>query len=150
MVQGIDATGLKSPIASTVVTFREAPALAGLVTDALTGAALAGINVRLSPGDLTQVTSATGAYSFTGIAAGTYNVTATNGGSGCAGEVATTEVDIDRAVPMNLMLAPESDVYGYTCKTTPDVPFVQGTTKLSVKTGYVLTHGPGVVRECPV
>ncbi|MEU4338982.1 carboxypeptidase regulatory-like domain-containing protein [Micromonospora lupini] len=133
MVQGIDAAGLKSPIASTVMTFREAPALNGLVTDALTGAALAGITVQLSPGDLSQVTSATGAYSFTGIAAGTYNVTATNGGSGCAGEVATTEVDIDHAVPMNLILAPESDVYGYTCKATPDTPFVPGVTKVSLK-----------------
>ncbi|MEU7752063.1 LamG-like jellyroll fold domain-containing protein [Micromonospora sp. NPDC049171] len=140
MVQGIDAAGLKSPIASTLLNFREAPALTGKVTDANTGAAVAGVTVRLSPGDLTQITSATGTYSFTGIAAGTYNVTATNGGVGCAGEVATTEVDVDRVVPMNLMLAAESDVYGYTCEATPNVGFVAGTTKLALGTGLQTTE----------
>ncbi|MEV0430126.1 carboxypeptidase regulatory-like domain-containing protein [Micromonospora sp. NPDC050495] len=133
MVQGIDAAGRKSPIASTLLTFKEAPALAGRVTDAVTGTALAGITVQLSPGNLTRTTGATGTYSFTGIAAGAYEVTATTGGNGCAGEIATTEVDIDRVVTIDLMLAPESDIYGYTCKTTPNTSFVAGTTKLTLE-----------------
>jgi hypothetical protein len=132
MVQGIDTVGNKSPIASTPLEFKEAPALTGRVTDAITGTALAGITVRLSPGDLTQTTSATGTYSFTGLNAGTYDVTATNGGSGCAGKIATTEVDVDRAVTIDLRLAPQSDIYGYTCKTAPNTAFVPGTTQLSL------------------
>ncbi|MEU8088014.1 LamG-like jellyroll fold domain-containing protein [Micromonospora sp. NPDC049101] len=135
MVQGIDAAGLKSPIASTLLNFREAPALTGKVTDANTGAAVAGVTVRLSPGDLTQITSATGTYSFTGIAAGTYNVTATNGGSGCTGRIATTEVDVDRSFTIDLMLAPQSDVYGYTCKTAPNTAFLRGTKPLTSTEG---------------
>ncbi|SBT53105.1 LamG-like jellyroll fold domain-containing protein [Micromonospora auratinigra] len=132
LVQGIDTAGAKSPVTSTLLTFKEAPALTGQVVDAITDAPLAGITVELNPGNLTRTTSATGTYSFTGIAAGTYEVTATNGGNGCAGEIATTEVDLDRVVTIDLRLAPESDVYGYTCKTTPNTPFVAGTTKLSV------------------
>ncbi|WP_213455150.1 LamG-like jellyroll fold domain-containing protein, partial [Rhizomonospora bruguierae] len=50
MVQGIDMAGNKSPIASTVLKFDEAPALTGKVTDAVTGTALAGVTVTLTPG----------------------------------------------------------------------------------------------------
>ncbi|MEU7585195.1 LamG-like jellyroll fold domain-containing protein [Micromonospora sp. NPDC049230] len=133
IVQGIDTAGNRSPAASTLLEFREAPALNGRVTDAITGAALAGITVRLSPGDLSQTTNSTGDYSFTGIGAGTYEVTATNGGSGCAGQIATTEVDVDRIRTINLMLAPESDLYGYTCRIASNTAFVPGTTKLGLK-----------------
>uniref|UniRef100_UPI0020BD5B05 carboxypeptidase-like regulatory domain-containing protein n=1 Tax=Rhizomonospora bruguierae TaxID=1581705 RepID=UPI0020BD5B05 len=78
----------------------------------------------------TRTTSSTGTYSFTGIAAGTYDVTATSGGSGCAGQIATTEVDVQAAVTIDLLLAPQSDIFGYTCHTVPGTAFVAGTTQV--------------------
>lgn len=132
LAAGIDTAGNASPLASAALTFSEAPALTGKVTDALTGAALSGVTVLLTPGDVTTTTSATGAYSFTGMNAGTYTVTAADGGVGCAGRIATTEVEVNDAVTIDLNLAQASDVYGYTCSVTPNTAFVSGTTKLAL------------------
>ena len=132
IVQGIDTAGNKSPIASTPLEFDEAPALTGRVVDAVSGAPISGATVTLSPGDLTLTTTSTGTYSFTGIAAGTFDVTASFGGVGCANEIATTEVDVDRAVTIDLNLAPESDIFGYTCSTAANTPFIAGTTQLGL------------------
>jgi hypothetical protein len=145
IVQGIDTTGNKSPIASTLLEFDEAPALTGRVVDAVSGAPITGATVTLSPGDLTLTTTSTGAYSFTGIAAGTFDVTASFGGVGCASQIATTEVDVDRAVTIDLNLAPESDPYGYTCTTAANTPWVSGTTPVT----FTDTQG-GYVADDPV
>jgi hypothetical protein len=41
-------------------------------------------------------------------------------------------MDVDTAVTLDLMLAAQADVYGYTCKATPSTPFVQGNTKVDL------------------
>jgi hypothetical protein len=132
MVQGIDTAGNKSPIAAVPLEFGEAPALSGKVVDAITSTPISGAKVTLSPGDTTVTTGSTGTYSFTGINAGTFDVTALYGGVGCAGQIATTEVDVDRAVVIDLNLAPESDVFGYTCRTKAGTAFVPAPTKANL------------------
>jgi hypothetical protein len=132
LAQGIDADGNISTITAKTVTFQQSPTLNGKVTDALTGAALAGVTVELSPGDLTTTTSSTGTYSFAGLDAGTYTLTAATSGVGCAAAMASTEIDVTSLVTRDLLLAPEADIYGYTCKTAAATAFVTGSTKLAL------------------
>ena len=54
--------------------------LTGHVYIAGTTTGVSGATVTLSPGDLTSTTDATGAYSFGGVANGTYMITVTEGG----------------------------------------------------------------------
>ena len=84
--------------------YQEAPLtqISGSVTDATSGAAIAGANVTLSNG-ATAVSDATGKYVFPGLAPGTYSVTATaSGKSGAA--TATVSLGLS-ATGVNLALS---------------------------------------------
>lgn len=120
----VDGTGNKSLLNRADFRVREAPKLSGLVTDATTGAAKAGVTVTVSPGDLTAVTGQDGRYEIANLAAGRYMVSATIGGKRC-GLFAGTEVDAQQPVTVDLALRPQADAFGYTC--TEEVrPFVEG------------------------
>lgn len=55
-------------------------ALHGVVTDASSGRAISGATVTISPSYNTTTTDSTGAYVFTGLANGTYNLSVTDSG----------------------------------------------------------------------
>ncbi|GIF24528.1 hypothetical protein BJ973_008007 [Actinoplanes tereljensis] len=130
---GIDSAGRVSPAATVALEFTAPPALTGKVTDGRTSSPRSGITVLLTPGDLTQVTNATGDYSFTGIEAGSYTVSAVYGGSGCASQTAGTDVNVDTAVVRNLALNPATaDRFGYQCDLAAGTAFVAGTTKIGL------------------
>ena len=129
---GLDAAGRQSDIASQRLDITAAPALAGRVTDASTGAAVAAATVELIPGGLTQTTDSSGGYSFTGISAGGYTVTASSDAVGCAALIAATEIDVVGAVSLDLQLQPQADVYGYTCSAAAATPLISGTTKVAL------------------
>ncbi len=66
------------------------------------------------------------------MTAGSYTVTAMTAGVGCTAKLAATDIDVDTAVTLDLLLAPQADLFGYACKSTPSTAFIQGTTKLAL------------------
>lgn len=63
--------------------------LSGIVTDSVTGAALAGATVSLTPGDNSTTTSASGAYAFANLTNGSYTLAVTDKGYTSASETVT-------------------------------------------------------------
>jgi hypothetical protein len=111
----VDGAGRQSDPAAAIVFVTSAPALSGTVVDSVSGIPVSGATVRLDPVGLSVVTAANGAYSFTDTAAGLYTVTASVGST--CGKVATSEVQLDQETVLDLSLAGQSDVYGYTCSS---------------------------------
>lgn len=85
--------------------YQEAPLtqVTGKVTDATTGAAIAGATVSLSNG-ATGVSDAAGKYVFSGLTPGTYTVTATATGHNSASATATVSLGLS-ATGVNLALS---------------------------------------------
>jgi len=114
----VDAANRRSDTAGRYLSVLPAPRLSGIVTDAATGLPVSGATVRLSPGSLTTTTGADGSYSFTGINARWYTVTATSG-SRCAGLLATTQTDVTGPTVVDLAMSTPADAFGYTCDAVP-------------------------------
>lgn len=117
----VTGAGRQSDTVAEIIDVALPPSLGGTVSDLLTGAALPGVTVHLDPGDRTVTTGANGTFSFTGITAGTYTVSAA--ASGACGSIGTTEVTVDGPAVTDLLLAPQRDRFGYTCSVS-DQAFV--------------------------
>ena len=76
--------------------------LTGKVTDASTGAALSGATVSYTGGS--TVTDSTGSYTLSNVAAGTYNVTASD--SGYTSQTSSATVSSGTATTLNFQLSP--------------------------------------------
>jgi hypothetical protein len=77
--------------------------LAGRVTDASTGAGLAGVSVVTSPGGYTATTDASGDYTITGVTAGAYTVTASK--TGYADGTGSATVAAEEMATANIVLS---------------------------------------------
>ena len=77
-------------------------AISGQVTNASTGAALAGATVSFSGGSTTM--DSNGAYSFSNVAPGTYNVTASQ--TGFSSQTASVTVNSGATATLNFQLSP--------------------------------------------
>ena len=94
-----------NPAATSTGAFNLAPlagSVSGVVTDAASGAVLAGATVSYSGGQAT--TDDSGAYTFTGITEGTYDVSAS--ASGYAAQTLSVTVGPGQAASQNFALAP--------------------------------------------
>ena len=94
-----------SPAATTTTGFNLAPlagSVSGVVTDAASGALLAGATVSYSGGQAT--TDSSGAYTLTGITEGTYDVIAS--APGYAAQTQSVTVGPGQAASQNFALAP--------------------------------------------
>ncbi|MER7283182.1 LamG-like jellyroll fold domain-containing protein [Dactylosporangium sp. NPDC000244] len=105
----------QSDIATAFITVGTPPAITGTVVDPVSGNAVSGATVTLRPSGTTRVTDAFGVYEFTGLTPGTYTVS-TAVGDAC-GLYASTEVEVTGQTYVDLLLFPQSDVFGYTCLT---------------------------------
>ncbi|NES16769.1 hypothetical protein G3554_16455 [Micromonospora sp. PPF5-17] len=90
--------------------------LSGTLTDAA-GNPVSGATVSLDPGGLTATTSGTGAYSFTGLVADSYDVSAKLAGR--CGVVARSQVELAADTVRDLKLGPDYGGLGYACTTGP-------------------------------
>ncbi|MEU7870086.1 LamG-like jellyroll fold domain-containing protein [Dactylosporangium sp. NPDC049140] len=104
-----------SEIVGASITVGTPPAISGRVMDPFTGDVVVGVTVTLRPGGATRVTNGLGEYEFTGLTAGTYNVSAAVGGA--CGVYAGTDVEVTGHQYVDLQLFPQSDIFGYTCLT---------------------------------
>ncbi|WP_412539824.1 PQQ-dependent sugar dehydrogenase [Longispora sp. K20-0274] len=95
-----------------------------------TGKPLAGAMVTLSPGGATTTTSATGGYSFTGLAPDTYGVTVSLGRGRCV-TPATASVVLDGPKTADVRVTARADAFGYTC-VDGSKPFLPGTQKIAL------------------
>jgi glucose/arabinose dehydrogenase/PKD repeat protein len=84
----------------------------GRVTSAATGAPVAGLTVRLTPGGRTATTARNGIYKFTKVNPGRYTVTAT-ASDGATGQAPVTVV-AGQTHPVDLVLAPTPTGVTYT------------------------------------
>ncbi|MEV0566864.1 LamG-like jellyroll fold domain-containing protein [Dactylosporangium sp. NPDC050588] len=130
--QAVTSAGRQSAIVGAVMQVVTPPSLSGTVIDGMTGDAMTGITVTLQPGGLTRTTDASGVYEFTGLTAGTYTVTATVPDS--CGVFASTAVEVNTATYQDLVLYPQSDVFGYAC-TVGTETFVNADTTVLPLTG---------------
>ncbi|MGH3648684.1 MAG: PKD domain-containing protein, partial [Micromonosporaceae bacterium] len=124
---------ITAPATATTYTARYAaasgsPAITGTVTNTTTGGALAGATVTLSPGGQTTTTGPSGGYSFTGLAAGSYQVTASLGNGRCV-PPRTVPVTVDGPEVADIALDQKTDTYGYRCVDAA-APFVPAATVL--------------------
>ncbi|XVV10938.1 LamG-like jellyroll fold domain-containing protein [Actinoplanes sp. CA-131856] len=129
-VASIDSSGLSSLIDTHEVIVVQPSTITGHVRD-IKNKPMAGIAVKLTPGDLTEVTDAAGAYTFA-VDDTTYTMTADNSNIGCASATYEREVVVDGSTTQEIILAPDSDTYGYTCMTASSTAFLQGSTKLNL------------------
>ncbi|MEI7055617.1 carboxypeptidase regulatory-like domain-containing protein [Nocardioides sp. CCNWLW239] len=92
----------------------EAPkyTVSGAVTNANTGAPVAGTVVRLSPGNLSATSKADGTYSLAGVPQGTYTIS--TDGSGCAAPT-SAEVVVTGNKTHNVKVVFSYDGSGYFC-----------------------------------
>lgn len=117
----VDLAGIMSDSASVVATVAGDPELSGVVYDVVTFQPVPGAVVVLESAGLSTVTGADGSYSSTGLTPGTYTLMASQGGS--CGKVATTTLELETSLVMDLFLLPAQDDFGYSCQAVPDVPF---------------------------
>ncbi|WP_327006156.1 PQQ-dependent sugar dehydrogenase [Dactylosporangium sp. NBC_01737] len=105
----------------------------GTVTNQGTGTPVAGATVTLTPGGTTKTTAANGTYTFTGVPAGAYTVTAAVGSGGqCGGGGASAPVNVVAGTTtVNLALTQGADAFGYTCADGPRT-FIDGDTPLTL------------------
>ena len=126
----VDATGDQSLVATAAFQGRAAASLVGVVRDAVSGAPLAGAQVRLDPGGLSTTSAANGTFSFPGIGAGTYTLAAVVGDR-CALSAATL-VTVLGPTTQDLFVAPMGDAFGYTCRIESQAFVPANTTVLSL------------------
>ncbi len=88
--------------------------LTGTLTDAA-GNPVSGATVSLDPGGLTAITSGTGAYSFTGLVADSYEVSAKLAGR--CGVVVRSQVELSADTVRDLKFGPDYGGLGYACTT---------------------------------
>jgi hypothetical protein len=86
--------------------------LTGKVTDATTGAAMAGTPVVLTPSAATTTTASDGSYSFTNLPTGRYTVSVAIGGR--CGRFASSTLDLSAPSIRNLTVSSRKDGY-YSC-----------------------------------
>ena len=112
----VDAAGATSEIG--VVSFETipAPALSGRLTYAGSGTTAAGVIVTVNPGGVTATTGPDGRYQIDGLPTGTFTVSAV-AGTRC-GQSASTQVDLQSATTVDLVLASTPDAFGYICTVT--------------------------------
>jgi hypothetical protein len=113
-------TPLQSDAVASVVTVRSAPSLAGTVLDP-SGLPVAGATVRLLWTDKVTTAGSDGSYAFTGLDPDTYTVTAA--AAGACGLLATTDITVESATFLDLVLQPQSERFGYACMVQQQ-PFV--------------------------
>ncbi|GAA1568565.1 hypothetical protein GCM10009827_107860 [Dactylosporangium maewongense] len=105
----------------------------GTVTNQGSGTPVAGATVTLTPGGSTKTTAANGTYTFTGVPAGSYTVTASVGSGGqCGGGGASAPVTVAAGTStVNLALTQGADAFGYTCADGPRA-FIDADTPLTL------------------
>ncbi|WP_026212070.1 PQQ-dependent sugar dehydrogenase [Longispora albida] len=120
----------EAPVTLTA-TYAEITNPLSLSGRALTGTkGLAGATATLTPGGQTVTTSATGAYSFTGLSPGTYTVSISLGKGRCVTPASATVV-VDQPKTADIPVAARTDAFGYTC-VDGSLPFVPGNQALSL------------------
>ncbi|MEV0132929.1 LamG-like jellyroll fold domain-containing protein [Dactylosporangium sp. NPDC050688] len=147
MAYAIDGASRPSDTKTAVVTFLAPPTLQGTVVDGSTGSPVVGATVRLEPGGATQTTAVDGTYSFTGITAGLYVVTASVAST--CGAFATTEIDVQGTTYFDLLLFPQSDVFGYVCQVNTGQAFIPADTTTLGLTGDDATTTVGLPFTVP-
>ncbi|TDC59228.1 hypothetical protein E1258_18745 [Micromonospora sp. KC207] len=88
--------------------------LSGTLTDAA-GNPVSGATVSLDPGGLTATTNGSGTYSFTGLVADSYGVSAKLAGR--CGVVARSQVELSADIVRDLQWGPDYGGLGYACAT---------------------------------
>jgi hypothetical protein len=111
---------LSDPV-TAIATVTGGPEVSGVVLDESTGLPVAGATVVLDQAGLSVTTGPSGAFQFTGMAAGTYTLAAHIGGQ--CGMAAATEVEILAPVVVDLSLMAARDGFGYECHEAPGTPF---------------------------
>ncbi len=106
----------------------------GSVTSADSGRAMAGVRVSLNPGGRVAMTDANGNYQITGLAAGSYTVTAAADMAGCGTPSTSAPVTVNGPEQVDLALVQTKDGYGYTCLAAP-ASYVAGTQVVAGLTG---------------
>jgi glucose/arabinose dehydrogenase len=107
--------------------------ITGTVTNQGTGTPVSGATVTLTPGGTTGTTAANGTYTFTGVTAGSYTVSASVGSGGaCGGGGASAPVTVAAGTStVNLALTQGADAFGYTCADGTRA-FIDGDTPLTL------------------
>ncbi|MGH3715574.1 MAG: PQQ-dependent sugar dehydrogenase [Micromonosporaceae bacterium] len=120
---GAQSHAVTAPATASTYTARYAaasgsPGITGTVSNTTTGLGLAGATVTLSPGGATTTTNASGGYSFAGLAAGSYQLTAKLGNGRCV-PPRTVPVTVDGPEVVDVALDQKTDTYGYSCVDAP-------------------------------
>jgi hypothetical protein len=102
------------------ITFTPAPTgtISGQLTTARTGAPVAGATITLNPGGSSTTTAADGSYTFTPVKVGELSISASIGGTQCAGQAAKQIINFaggSSDVDLSLMTA--GDEFGYACQS---------------------------------
>ncbi|GAB2464101.1 carboxypeptidase regulatory-like domain-containing protein [Xylanimonas ulmi] len=100
--------------------------VSGTVTDAVTGAAVAGASIQIAPGGLAATSGADGTYAVSDVPEGSYTLTAT---AGACAEPVSLPLTVDGDETLDVALQAGADDYGYFC-TVSQGAYLQGTTKL--------------------
>ena len=105
----------------------------GTVTNQGSGEPAAGATVTLTPSGATETTAADGTYTFTGVSAGSYTVSAAIGPGGpCDGGTASAPATVSSGTStVNLALTRGADAFGYTCAAGPRT-FIDADTPLTL------------------
>jgi hypothetical protein len=94
--------------------------VSGTVTDAATGAVSPGAKVTVDDAELSATADAAGNYTFAGLEANDYTVSAVKGEH--CGKLLTVDVDAHATADVDMPVRPLSDAYGNTC-TAEAVPW---------------------------
>ncbi|HEX9562482.1 MAG TPA: carboxypeptidase regulatory-like domain-containing protein [Gemmatimonadaceae bacterium] len=116
--------------------------LSGTVTDAASGAPIAGASVTTQPATTTAITNSQGAFTISGVPAGSYNVTASHAGysPGSANGV----VGPGQAVTVNIALAPvPGTISGVITNASNGAPIAGATVSTVPPTATVTTNAQG-------
>ncbi len=106
----------------------------GTVTSADSDQAMAGVRVSLNPGGRFATTDASGNYQITGLAVGSYTLTAAADMAGCGSPSTSAPVTVSGPEQVDLELTQPKDGYGYTCLVAP-LSYVAGTQVVAGLTG---------------
>ena len=126
----VDGAGRMSGLTQREFTVSSPAGVTGTVVDLGSFEAVQGVTVTVSPGGRKLVTGADGGYTFAGLTAGVYTISATKGGPCGVQGSADLEVS-DTLIWFDLYVMPRTDDVGHTCSER-SAALASGTTALAL------------------
>ncbi|WP_370321421.1 carboxypeptidase regulatory-like domain-containing protein [Actinoplanes sp. ATCC 53533] len=127
--KSVGANGQLSLVGTAQFEVAGGASLSGVVIDSETFELVPGAVVTLQPGGLTATTGDDGGFTFAGLVAGQFTITATVDGR--CGRIFRTTLSLDGDTWQDMVVAPPTDDLGYTCDETTS-SFAPATTAVTL------------------